>query len=72
MIKATVKVFCDLSGSRRLGLVVKANTKTVWLKVMNGAKTYDYIKRHEVKHHVKVYFTYEEIPDEPIHTPVGD
>jgi hypothetical protein len=72
MIKVTTKVFCDLSGKRRLGYLVKVNKKTVWLLIKRGAKTYDYIKRHEVKHNVKIYFNYEEIQDESIHTTTED
>ena len=48
-------VFVDLSGVRRIGEVVKVNTATTWVKVRSGAQTFDYIQRHNTKHHVAFY-----------------
>lgn len=47
-----VTVFVDLAGRRRLGHVVKINQYTTWVKVMDGAKTYNIIKRHNKRHHI--------------------
>lgn len=47
-----IKVFVDLSGSRRLGKLIKMNDHTCWVKIMFGARTYRIIKRHFVKHHI--------------------
>lgn len=61
-------VFVDLAGTRRLGHVVKVNTHTTWVKVMRGAKTYAYIKRHNIKHNLKIHWGGDK--DEPIHTSI--
>lgn len=45
-------VFVDLNGGRRLGQVTKRNSRTIWVKVMIGAKSSITIKRHIVKHNV--------------------
>ena len=64
-------VFVDLAGTRRLGIAVRVNTHTTWVKVMKGAKTYDYIKRHNIKHNVTMYVTRGEmIPDETFYTTI--
>ena len=42
----------DLNDHRRLGHIVKRNTKTVWVSIVFGANTRKVIKRHIVKHHV--------------------
>ena len=47
-----MKVFVDLAGKRRLGHIVKINSHTLWVKVMDGAKTYTIVKRNYVKHNV--------------------
>ena len=66
-----LKVFVDLAGVRRLGKIVRANTHTTWVKVMRGARTYDYIKRHNIKHNVVQYVPEGEmIPDETFHTTI--
>jgi hypothetical protein len=62
-------VFVDLSGTRRLGQVIRINTRTTWVKVMHGAKTYSYIKRHNIKHNVKLYCK-RGIPYETFHTTI--
>lgn len=49
------KAFFNLSGGRRMGRIVKRNDKTVWVKVMFGAKTFSVIKRHIDKHKVSYY-----------------
>ena len=49
-------MFCDVDGSRRLGRVVRVNTKTAVLKIMHGAKSSFTIKRHKTKHHLKLKF----------------
>jgi hypothetical protein len=52
LTRSNCRVFVDLAGHRRLGHIVKVNHHTTWVKVMNGAKTYDIVKRHNKKHHV--------------------
>ena len=42
----------DLNDHRRLGRIVKRNSKTVWVSIVFGANTRKVIKRHIVKHHV--------------------
>lgn len=49
------RVFCDLSGTRRIGYVRKFNEHTCWVKVMKGARTYFVVKRDYSKHRVKLY-----------------
>ena len=46
--------YFNLSGKRRLGHVVGLNHHTLWVRVMKGAKTSFTIKRHLVKHMVKI------------------
>ena len=66
-----IVVFVDLAGTRRLGVAVRINTYTTWVKVMRGAKTYDYIKRHNTKHNVTRYVTWGEmISNETFHTTI--
>jgi hypothetical protein len=66
-----MRVFVDLSGTRRLGIVCRANTHTTWVKVMHGARTYSYIKRHNIKHNVVQYVPKGEmIPNETFHTTI--
>jgi hypothetical protein len=66
-----LKVFVDLEGTRRLGVVVRVNTYTTWVKVMFGARSYSYIKRHNIKHNVVQYVPEGEmIPDETFHTTI--
>jgi hypothetical protein len=52
-ITDTFKAYFDFSGSRRMGKVVKLNRKTLWVKVMIGAKSHVIIKRHARKHRVR-------------------
>lgn len=47
------KCYFDLNGTRRLGHILSTNRKTVWVQVMDGARTSFRIKRHKNKHHVK-------------------
>lgn len=42
----------DIDGHRRVGHIVKANSKTVWVSVVFGCRTRKIIKRHKVKHNV--------------------
>jgi len=65
-----IKVFVDLAGTRRLGIVCRINTYSTWVKVMNGAKSYDYIKRHNIKHNVTRYVTWKDNFDETFHTTI--
>ena len=71
-------VFVDLSGVRRIGEVVKINSMTTWVKVRSGAQSFDYIQRHNEKHHVTFYrmdaeYNTEEVPtDETINTKAGE
>lgn len=51
-----VRAFFTVSGKRRLGVPVKINNKTMWIKVMKGAKTYFIIKRHFVKHNFQLIY----------------
>jgi hypothetical protein len=57
LLDTTDKMYCfiDLGNIRRLGVIVKANPYTVWVKIMIGAKKYIIIKRHKIKHHVGGY-----------------
>jgi len=48
-------VHCTVSGARRLGRVLRFNQKTVVVKVMSGARTSFVIKRHKVKHHLRLH-----------------
>lgn len=64
MVMHNVYVHVDLRGVRRLGKVIGViNQKTMWVKVMKGAKTYDVIKRHNVKHNVIVAAVVPIIPE---------
>ena len=64
-------VFVDLAGTRRLGKIVKINTLTTWVKVMNGAQTFSVVKRHNIKHNVTQYVAWGEmIPDETFYTTI--
>jgi len=47
------RMFVDLSGKRRIGHVLSFNAKTLWVKVMQGARTYIVVKRHYIKHRVR-------------------
>jgi hypothetical protein len=47
--------FVDLGDTRRLARIVRANSLTLWVKIMIGAKTSISIKRHKIKHHVGGY-----------------
>ena len=59
-----MKVFCDLSGKRRLGTVITNNHHTIWVRVMMGAKSYIDIERHKVKHNVVFEFgDYNYVPN---------
>lgn len=51
---AEYHMFCDVNGTRRLGKVVRVNTKTAVLKIMVGAKSSFTIKRHKIKHNLKL------------------
>lgn len=51
---ATIMLFVNVDGKRRLGRVVKVNWYTTWVKVMKGAKTSYTIKRHNQKGNVKL------------------
>jgi hypothetical protein len=70
MMTEPLTVFVDLAGTRRLGKVCRLNTHTTWVKVMKGAKTYDYIKRHNKKHNVTMYVEWGKIPYEAFHTTI--
>jgi hypothetical protein len=50
-----IKVLVNLAGRRRIGNVSGINSKTTWVRVMQGAKSYDVIKRHNIKHNVQLY-----------------
>lgn len=47
-----MKAYFDTGAGRRLGKVVKDNARTIWVKMMIGAKTNVTIKRHIIKHDV--------------------
>jgi len=49
-----MKAMVNVSNTQRLGKVVKLNDKTVWVKIMEGAKTSFVIKRHIIKHNVRL------------------
>lgn len=70
MNRRPILCYVDVSGSRRLGKVVKVNYSTTWVKIMKGAKTSFIIKRHNIKHNVGRGRLGE--PYESVHTPVGD
>jgi len=65
-----MKVFVDLSGTRRLGHVVKINTLTTIVRILTGARKSDYIKRHNVKHNVTRYVAPGEDISETIYTSI--
>lgn len=50
----TYRPFFTVGGVRRMGVPVKINSKTMWIKVMKGAKDYFIIKRHMTKHNFKM------------------
>jgi hypothetical protein len=52
------KVYCfvDLGNVRRLGVIVKANPYTMWVRIMLGARTSIVIKRHKLKHNLGSYY----------------
>jgi hypothetical protein len=52
-LRGNAKYFATVSGKRRIGEIIKANHKTMWMKFMLGAKTYFIIKRHIEKHDVR-------------------
>ena len=69
------KAFVDLGGKRRLVKVIKLNDKTAWCKIMFGAKSFKYIKRHRVKHNLLGYVRVDKtkgVSDETIHTTTED
>lgn len=49
-------ILVDLSGKRRVGHLLKVNNKTIWVKVMRGAKTYDIIKRKIDRDNCRIVF----------------
>lgn len=53
-ISHNIKAMADVSGTRRLGKIVKVSMLTTTLKFMKGAKTSFTIKRHNTKHNVSV------------------
>jgi hypothetical protein len=53
MLKKPMKAYVNISGKRRLGVIKKLNMHTIWVKVMDGAKTSYTIKRHVNKHKVR-------------------
>jgi hypothetical protein len=50
------KIFIRVGDTYRLGTLVKVNRRTVWLKIMKGAKTSFTIKRHVKKHDLHLRF----------------
>jgi len=50
------KLFINVGGVPRIGQLVKANSKTVWVRIMKGAKTNFVIKRHVKKHNLHLRF----------------
>lgn len=44
----------DVGGIRRVGKPVTVNKKSGWFRIMQGANTSYVIKRHYVKHKVRV------------------
>jgi hypothetical protein len=53
--RMAAKTFVDLGGVRRFGQVIRLNRKTVWVKIMIGARSSITIKRHRAKHHMLGY-----------------
>ena len=53
--------FVDLAGKRRIGEIIGYNGKTTWVRIMQGAKSYITVKRHNKKNHVSRPFKSEEI-----------
>ena len=49
-------LFINVGGVPRIGKLVKINIKTVWVRVMKGAKTNYVIKRHVKKHDLHLRF----------------
>ena len=50
----TYKAMFTVGGKRRIGVPVKINKHTMWVKIMKGARDYFIIKRHKVKHNFKM------------------
>jgi hypothetical protein len=48
-----MKAYVDVNNTRRLGRILKRNGKTIWVKIMTGAKTSFKVKRHIIKHNVR-------------------
>jgi len=46
-------VWIDVGKVRRLGEICKWNRYTVWVRIMDGAKSSFIIKRHKKKHNMK-------------------
>jgi hypothetical protein len=65
-------VFVDVQGKRRVGELIGINSKTVWVRVMHGAKSYFTISRHYKKHNVSAIFRTEDRLDENVHTSIGN
>ena len=62
-------VHVDVAGKRRVGEVIGYNQKTVWVRIMKGAKSYFTIERHNRNHNVSDAFRAEEIiANEDVHT----
>jgi hypothetical protein len=67
--RITYKAFFTVGGVRRMGVPVKINSKTMWIKVMKGVKDYFIIKRHMKKHNFKMVTM--EVINEDVHTSTG-
>ena len=69
LLRNRVFIHCTLSGKRRVGEVVAINFKTTWVKIVQGAKGYITVKRHNLKHNVKYFREEAKLTYEAIHTP---
>ena len=54
-MKLLDKVYFTLNNKRRLGYVRIINSKTVWVRLLIGASNAVVVKRHIIKHDVKLY-----------------
>jgi len=48
-------VFVTVGGKRRIGEMIGLHSKTVWVRIKTGAKSYFTINRHIKKHDVRQY-----------------
>ena len=68
LFRNRVFVHCSLSGKRRVGEVIDINFYTTLVKILQGAKSYIIIKRHNRNHNVQYFREEAKLTDEDTHT----